>query len=172
MCLRSLVGALANLPLPPVGSLSPSRADWPWSLEIHSPPTRPASLPSLCLWSLSSESERSIYSLLPELARLDKSTLRTSLLVERNSCHFLKIPCSSLALPYCSSLFPLSTKAMIKWAPDWEAADLSDLGGASPCSGLLFSYPHLETVGLDNTSSWPFSSGVLWSECSYFSWLI
>lgn len=167
---RILEGASANFPLPPVGNLSLSGADWSRALEINLPPMRPACLPKLCLCLLSSDSERSTYFLLPELARLDKNILRAFLLVGKNSRHFLKILCSSLVLPYYSSLFPLSTKAMIKWESYWEAADLSDLGGV--CSEPLFSYPLLETVGLDNTSSWPFSSRVLWSECSYFSWLL
>lgn len=154
-------------------AISPHReAGWSWSLEINLPPVRPACLLSLCLCFLSSDFERPIYSLLPELARLDKNTLRASLLVGRNSWHFLKIPCSSLVLPDYSSLFPLRAKAMIKWEPNCEAADLSDLGWASRCTGLLFSYPHLETVGLDNISPWPFSPRVLWSNCSYFSWLL
>lgn len=167
---RILMGALADLPLLPMGNLSPSRPEWSWSLEINLLPMRPACLLSLCVCFLSSESERSIYSLWPELARLDKNTLRTSLLVGRESWHFLKIPCSSLVLASYSSLFPLRAKATIKWEPNCEAADLPDLGWASSCSGLLFSYPHLEAVGLDNISLWPFSPRILWSY-SYFSWL-
>lgn len=68
----TLVGVLANFPLAPVGNLCLSRKDWSWSLEISLPPVRPASLPSLWLCFLSCDSERCIYSLLPEPARRQK----------------------------------------------------------------------------------------------------
>lgn len=89
--------------------------NWFYSLKVNLPPMRPASLPRFCLYFLPSDPKRFIYwTLLPKPARDDKNILRASLLVGWNSWYFLKIPCSSLVLPYYlpyySSLFPLSMK--------------------------------------------------------------
>lgn len=96
---------LRKPPTPSHGRLSPSRADGSSSLEINLLPVRAAHLVRLSLCVLPSDSERSVYSLLPEQARIDKNTLRASLLVARSSRHFLKIPWSSLVLSYDTSVF-------------------------------------------------------------------